>query len=248
MKIDIVTIFPGMVESTLAEGVVGRAIAGGVLDVRVHDLRDYATDRHRVVDDMPFGGGPGMVLKPEPLFAAVEGIAAARGTPGAVILTSPDGDRFTHATAERLKVLDHLVILCGRYEGVDERVRTGLATEALSIGDYVLSGGELAALVILDSVGRLVPGVVGDEASVARDTFTRGLLDYPQYTRPAEFRGMRVPPVLLSGHHGEIERWRRREALARTLAERPEMLETASLDATDQALLKELRQNKEMET
>ncbi|HTH00080.1 MAG TPA: tRNA (guanosine(37)-N1)-methyltransferase TrmD [Vicinamibacterales bacterium] len=248
MKIDIVTIFPGMVESALAEGVVGRAIAGGVLDVRVHDLRDYATDRHRVVDDMPFGGGPGMVLKPEPLFAAVEGIAAARGTPGAVILTSPDGDRFTHATAERLKVLDHLVILCGRYEGVDERVRTGLATEALSIGDYVLSGGELAALVILDSVGRLVPGVVGDEASVARDTFTRGLLDYPQYTRPAEFRGMRVPPVLLSGHHGEIERWRRREALARTLAERPEMLETASLDATDQALLKELRQNKEMET
>ena len=248
MKIDIVTIFPGMVESALAEGVVGRAIAGGVLDVRVHDLRDYATDRHRVVDDMPFGGGPGMVLKPEPLFAAVEGIAAARGTPRAVILTSPDGDRFTHATAERLKVLDHLVILCGRYEGVDERVRTGLATEALSIGDYVLSGGELAALVILDSVGRLVPGVVGDEASVARDTFTRGLLDYPQYTRPAEFRGMRVPPVLLSGHHGEIERWRRREALARTLAERPEMLETASLDATDQALLKELRQNKEMET
>lgn len=248
MKIDIVTIFPGMVESALAEGVVGRAIAGGVLDVRVHDLRDYATDRHRVVDDMPFGGGPGMVLKPEPLFAAVEGIAAARGTPRAVILTSPDGDRFTHATAERLKVLDHLVILCGRYEGVDERVRTGLATEALSIGDYVLSGGELAALVILDSVGRLIPGVVGDEASVARDTFTRGLLDYPQYTRPAEFRGMRVPPVLLSGHHGEIERWRRREALARTLAERPEMLETASLDATDQALLKELRQNKEMET
>jgi tRNA (guanine37-N1)-methyltransferase len=248
VKIDIVTIFPGMVESALAEGVLGRAIAGGVLDVRVHDLRDYATDRHRVVDDMPFGGGPGMVLKPEPLFAAVEGIAAARGTPGAVILTSPDGDRFTHATAERLKVLDHLVILCGRYEGVDERVRTGLATEALSIGDYVLSGGELAALVILDSVGRLVPGVVGDEASVARDTFTRGLLDYPQYTRPAEFRGMRVPPVLLSGHHGEIERWRRREALARTLAERPEMLETASLDATDQALLKELRQNKEMET
>jgi len=248
VKIDIVTIFPGMVESALAEGVVGRAIAGGVLDVRVHDLRDYATDRHRVVDDMPFGGGPGMALKPEPLFAAVEGIAAARGTPGAVILTSPDGDRFTHATAERLKVLDHLVILCGRYEGVDERVRTGLATEALSIGDYVLSGGELAALVILDSVGRLVPGVVGDEASVARDTFTRGLLDYPQYTRPAEFRGMRVPPVLLSGHHGEIERWRRREALARTLAERPEMLETASLDATDQALLKELRQNKEMET
>jgi tRNA (guanine37-N1)-methyltransferase len=248
VKIDIVTIFPKMIESALVEGVVGRAIAGGVLDVRVHDLRDYATDRHRVVDDLPFGGGPGMVLKPEPLFAAVEGIHAARGTPAAVILTSPDGERFTHAAAERLKALDHIVILCGRYEGVDERVRTGLATEALSIGDYVLSGGELAALVIVDSVGRLVPGVVGDEVSVARDTFARGLLDYPQYTRPAEFRGMRVPPVLLSGHHGEIERWRRREALARTLAERPEMLETASLDATDQALLEELRRKKEIET
>ena len=247
MKIDIVTIFPKMIESGLAEGVVGRAIAGGVLDVRVHDLRDYAPDRHRVVDDVPFGGGPGMVLKPEPLFAAVEGIRTTRGTPAAVILTSPDGERFTHATAERLKVLDHIAILCGRYEGIDERVRTGLATETLSIGDYVLSGGELAALVIVDSVGRLVPGVVGDDESVARDTFARGLLDYPQYTRPAEFRGLRVPPVLLSGHHGEIERWRRREALARTLAERPEMLETASLDATDQMLLKELRQNKETE-
>ncbi len=241
MKIDIVTIFPKMIACGLAEGVIGRAITAGVLDVRVHDLRDYAADRHRVVDDMPFGGGPGMVLKPEPLFAAVEGIRAARGAPAAVILTSPDGERFAHATAERLSALDHLVVLCGRYEGVDERVRTGLATEALSIGDYVLSGGELAALVIVDAVGRLVPGVVGDQASVAHDTFARGLLDYPQYTRPAEFRGMHVPPVLLSGHHGDIERWRRREALARTLALRPEMLEQAPLDATDRAVLNELR-------
>jgi len=199
VKIDVVTIFPRMFESALAEGIVGRAIAGGVLDLRVHDLREYATDRHRVVDDMPFGGGPGMVLKPEPLFAAVEGIRAARGIPSAVILTSPDGERLTHARAERLSALDHLVILCGRYEGVDERVRTGLATETLSIGDYVLSGGELAALVIVDAVGRLVPGVVGDEASVAQDTFARGLLDYPQYTRPAEFRGMRVPPCCFRG-------------------------------------------------
>jgi tRNA (guanine37-N1)-methyltransferase len=241
VKIDIVTIFPKMIACGLAEGVIGRAITAGVLDVRVHDLRDYAADRHRVVDDMPFGGGPGMVLKPEPLFAAVEGIRAARGAPAAVILTSPDGERFAHATAERLSALDHLVVLCGRYEGVDERVRTGLATEALSIGDYVLSGGELAALVIVDAVGRLVPGVVGDQASVAHDTFARGLLDYPQYTRPAEFRGMHVPPVLLSGHHGDIERWRRREALARTLALRPEMLEQAPLDATDRAVLNELR-------
>jgi len=244
VKIDVVTIFPRMIESALADGIVGRAIAGGVLDLQVHDLREYAPDRHRVVDDMPFGGGPGMVLKPEPLFAAVDGIRAARGMPGAVVLTSPDGERLTHASAKRLSALDHLVILCGRYEGVDERVRTGLATETLSIGDYVLSGGELAALVIVDAVGRLVPGVVGDEASVAQDTFARGLLDYPQYTRPAEFRGMRVPPVLLSGHHAEIERWRRREALARTLAERPEMLDQAALNATDQALLEELRQQR----
>ncbi len=245
MKIDIVTIFPPMIHAALSDGVVGRAIAAGVVDLKVHDLRDYTTDRHRVVDDLPFGGGPGMVLKPEPMFAAVDAIRAERGTPASVVLTSPDGERFTHAAAERLRRLDHIVILCGRYEGVDERVRTALATETLSIGDYVLSGGELPALVIVDCVARLVPGVVGDEASVARDTFARGLLDYPQYTRPADFRGMRVPDVLLSGHHREIERWRRREALARTLTHRPEMLESASLDPQDEALLKELRENKE---
>jgi len=240
VKIDIVTIFPMMLQGPLAEGVVGRAITSGLLDVRVHDLRDYTMDRHKVVDDMPFGGGPGMVLKPEPVFAAVERIRSERGSPDAVLLTSPDGERFTHRIAERLSALDHIVVLCGRYEGVDERVRTGLATEALSIGDYVLSGGELPALVIVDGVARLVPGVVGDESSVARDTFARGLLDYPQYTRPAEFRGMSVPPVLLSGHHGEIERWRRREALARTLERRPDLLASAALDPEDAALLKEL--------
>jgi tRNA (guanine37-N1)-methyltransferase len=241
VKIDIVTIFPGMVHSALADGVVGRAIAAGRLDVRVHDLRDYATDRHRTVDDMPFGGGPGMVLKPEPLFAAVDAIREERGTPGAVIMTSPDGERFSHAAAVRLSAVEHVVVLCGRYEGVDERVRIGLATETLSIGDYVLSGGELPALVIVDAVARLVPGVVGDAESVARDTFARGLLDYPQYTRPAEFRGMNVPTVLLSGNHAEIERWRRREALARTLELRPDLLEHASLDAEDQKLLNSLR-------
>jgi tRNA (guanine37-N1)-methyltransferase len=240
VKIDIVTIFPKMVEGPLAEGVVGRAIASGLLDVRGHDLRDHTTDRHRVVDDMPFGGGPGMVLKPEPLFRTVEYITTERGVPSAVILTSPDGDAFMHATADRLSRLPHIVVLCGRYEGVDERVRANLATEALSIGDYVLSGGELPALVIVDAVARLVPGVVGDEASVARDTFASGLLDYPQYTRPADFRGMSVPPVLLSGHHKDVERWRRREALQRTLARRPDLLESATLDDGDAALLKEL--------
>jgi tRNA (guanine37-N1)-methyltransferase len=243
MKIDIVTIFPKMVEAPLAEGIVGRAIARGLLDVRVHDLRDSTTDRHRVVDDVPFGGGPGMVLKPEPLFRSVERIRAERGEPSAIILTSPDGRRFSHADAERLSRLPHLAILCGRYEGVDERVRQSLATEDLSIGDYVLSGGELPALVIADAVARLVPGVVGDETSVARDTFARGLLDFPQYTRPAEFRGMDVPPVLLSGHHQAIARWRRREALARTLDRRPDLLDEAALDAEDRAMLEELKRN-----
>jgi tRNA (guanine37-N1)-methyltransferase len=245
MKIDVVTIFPTMVEAPLAEGVVGRAIGRGALDVRVHDLRDHTTDRHRSVDDVPFGGGPGMVMKPEPLFRAVEAIRQERGAPGAVILTSPDGRVFTHREAERLTSLDHLVLLCGRYEGVDARVRHHLATEALSIGDYVLSGGELPALVIIDAVARLIPGVVGDEESVARDTFARGLLDFPQYTRPAEFRGLDVPAVLLSGHHAAIDRWRRREALARTLEERPELLAGATLDREDRALLQELLELRE---
>jgi tRNA (guanine37-N1)-methyltransferase len=229
MQFDIVTIFPKMVEGPLAEGIVARAIARGLLDVRVHDLRDFTTDRHRVVDDMPFGGGPGMVLKPEPLFAAVDRIRETRGTPSAVILTSPDGARLTHDVAKRLSALDHVVILCGRYEGVDERVREHLATAALSIGDYVVSGGELPALVIVDAVARLVPGVVGDESSVAGDTFARdGLLDFPQYTRPAEFRGMSVPPVLLSGHHAEIEKWRREQAIERTRRHRPDLLNKES--------------------
>jgi tRNA (guanine37-N1)-methyltransferase len=241
MKFDVVSIFPSMVTAALADGVVGRAIGRGVIDVAVHDLRDFTTDRHRVVDDMPFGGGPGMVMKPEPFFAAVDHIGRERGTPDAIVLTSPDGARFAHRDAERLSGLGHVVVLCGRYEGVDERVRQYLATESLSIGDYVLSGGELPALVMLDAVARLVPGVVGDEESVARDSFVGGLLDYPQYTRPPLFEGHEVPPVLLSGHHAAIARWRRREALARTLARRPDLLETAALDADDRELLGEIR-------
>ena len=240
MRFDIVTIFPQMVKAPLAEGIVGRSIERGLLDVAVHDLREFATDRHRVVDDVPFGGGPGMVMKPEPLFRAVERIRSQRGVPGAVVLTTPDGEKFTHAVAARLRDVGHVMILCGRYEGVDERVRRHLATEEISVGDYVLSGGELAALVIVDAVARLVPGVVGDQQSVSRDSFATGLLDFPQYTRPAEFDGMAVPPVLMSGHHGEIERWRRRAALARTLERRPELLEKAVLTAEDQQLLKEI--------
>jgi tRNA (guanine37-N1)-methyltransferase len=242
VKLDIVTIFPEMVKAPLKEGVVGRAIGSGLIDVAIHDLRDFTTDRHRVVDDVPFGGGPGMVMKPEPFFAAVEEIRRTRGTPAAIVLTTPDGARFTHHEAERLSRLPHIVLLCGRYEGVDDRVRRHLATEELSIGDYVLSGGELPALVIADAMARFVPGVVGDDASVARDSFTRGLLDFPQYTRPAVFEGHEVPAVLLSGHHAAIARWRRREALARTLERRPELVDRAALDPEDRTLLSELEE------
>jgi tRNA (guanine37-N1)-methyltransferase len=242
VKLDIVTIFPEMVKAPLKEGVVGRAITSGLIDVAVHDLRDFTTDRHRVVDDVPFGGGPGMVMKPEPFFAAVEAIRRTRGTPAAIVLTTPDGAQFTHREAERLSTLPHVVLLCGRYEGVDDRVRRHLATEELSIGDYVLSGGELPALVMADAMARFVPGVVGDEASVARDSFARGLLDFPQYTRPAVFAGHEVPAVLLSGHHAAIARWRRREALARTLERRPELVDRAALDPEDRTLLSELEE------
>ena len=239
LRIDIVTIFPEMVEAALAVGVVGRARGAGMLDIVVHNLRDFTNDRHRVVDDVPFGGGPGMVLKPEPLFVAIETITARRGHPAAVVLTSPAGRRFSQDDARRLAGQEHIVLICGRYEGIDERVHEHVATEELSIGDYVLSGGELPALVIVDAVSRLVPGVVGDEASVEGDSFTRGLLDYPHYTRPAEFRGYRVPEVLTSGHHAEIRKWRRRQALRRTKERRPDLLASAQLDDSERELLYE---------
>src|SRR5258707_3314886 len=192
MTFDIVTIFPAMIEQPLAAGILGRAIERGTLDVRVRDLRDFTTDRHRVVDDVPYGGGPGMVLKPDPIFRALDAIAAERGRPLTVIMTSPQGRRFTQADAERLSGLAHIVVLCGRYEGFDERVRERV-TEELSIGDYVLTGGELPALVVLDAMARFVPRVVGDQQSVAQDTFSRGLLNHPQYTRPPEIAMLRVP-------------------------------------------------------
>lgn len=236
MRVDIVTIFPAMFDGPLAEGVVARGISAGLVDVKVHDLRTFTTDRHRVVDDVPYGGGPGMVLKPEPMFRAVEHIGETRGRADTVILTSPQGRPLTAAMAERLAGLGHLVILCGRYEGVDERIRQHVATEEISIGDYVLSGGELAALVIVDAVSRFVPGVVGDARSVSEDSFARGLLDHPHYTRPAEFQGWKVPDVLLSGHHAEIERWRREQAMARTRSERPDLLGGTERDGTEQGL------------
>jgi tRNA (guanine37-N1)-methyltransferase len=240
VKIDIVTIFPSMVRGSLAEGVVGRAAARGMLDIRVHDLRDHTTDRHRVVDDQPFGGGPGMVLKPEPLFTAVEHIRADRGTPAAVILTSPDGRRFTYADAARLSGLGHIVLLCGRYEGVDERVRAHLATEALSIGDYVLTGGELPAVVVIDAVIRLLPGAI-DAASTTEESVADGLHEYPQYTRPPSFRGRDVPAILAGGDHGAVRTWRLRESLRRTLDRRPDLLSGRDLSGEESALLDELR-------
>jgi tRNA (guanine37-N1)-methyltransferase len=237
---DIVTIFPGMIEQPLAAGVLGRAIDRGTLDLKVRDLRDFTRDRHRVVDDVPYGGGPGMVLKPDPIFRALDAIEAERGKPLTVIMTSPQGRQFTQAEAERLSRLPHIVLLCGRYEGFDDRVRERV-TEELSIGDYVLTGGELPALVILDAVARFVPGVVGDERSVVDDSFSRGLLDFPQFTRPAEIDALRVPDVLLSGNHAEIRRWRKREALTRTLERRPDLLADATLDEEEQEILRELK-------
>ena len=229
-----------MVQAGLAEGVVSRGIEQGLLDIQVHDLREHTSDRHRSVDDIPYGGGPGMVMKPEPLIAAVAQIAATRGTPGAVVLLSPQGRRFSQAEAERLRMLGHVVLLCGRYEGIDERVRALVGAEEMSIGDYVLSGGELPALVVVDAVSRLVPGVVGDEQSVEADSFSRGLLDFPHYTRPAEFAGMKVPDVLLSGHHAQVRRWRKKAALAATLERRPELLEQVALDDEERTLLNEI--------
>jgi tRNA (guanine37-N1)-methyltransferase len=239
VRFDLVTIFPRLCDGPLGEGIVRRAIDRGLVDVRVHDLRDFTTDRHRSVDDVSYGGGPGMVFKPEPLFRAVDAIRGD-GDVDAVVLTSPQGRRFTQREAERLSGLRRIVLLCGRYEGVDDRVRSALATEELSVGDYVLSGGELPALVIVDAVVRLLPGAVGDEASVDVDSFSRGLLDYPHFTRPAEFRGLRVPEVLLSGNHADIRRWRKRESLARTLALRPDLLPSAELDDEERGILRAL--------
>jgi tRNA (guanine37-N1)-methyltransferase len=244
MRIDIVTIFPAMVEHAVRVGVVGRAIERGTLEVAARDLREFTTDRHRVVDDVPYGGGPGMVLKPEPLFRAIDAIEQEGECRPYVVLTSPQGTALTQAVGERLSRLPRLLVLCGRYEGVDERVRARV-NEEISIGDYVLSGGELAALVIADVVARFIPGVVGDDQSVAEDSFSRGLLDFPQYTRPAEIEGesnerLKVPEVLLSGNHADIRRWRKRESLTRTLARRPELLSEASLDEEERIILREL--------
>ncbi len=221
MVVDIVTIFPQMIEPALAEGVVGRARAKGLVDVRARDLRDYTSDRHRVVDDVSFGGGPGMVMKPEPLFRAIEEIAIERGAPTAVILTTPQGRRFSHAEAVRFSRMERLIVICGRYEGVDERVAEALVTDEISIGDYVLTGGELPAMVVLDAVSRHVPGVVGKAESVVHESHSEpGYLEHPQYTRPEVFspaKGVNwsVPEVLLSGDHKKVAEWREKHSKSR---------------------------------
>ena len=262
MKIDIVTIFPDFFRGPLDHGIIRRALEAGLAAIEVHDLRAFAHDRHKTVDDRPFGGGEGMVLKPEPIFECIEALnVAPREAPKearqSVVLLSAQGRRFDQSAAHELAALERIVLICGRYEGVDERVGHYLADRELSIGDYVLSGGELGAAVIVDCVTRLIPGAVGNQASTQQESFTTfsqtqvedgpsstctsgGLLDYPHYTRPADFRGMGVPEVLASGNHEEIRRWRRRTALEKTLRNRPDLLAKAALSDEDQKLLAQI--------
>lgn len=244
MRFDIISIFPGFFTGPFDYGIVRRARESGLVRIEVHDLRQFAEDRHRTVDDRPFGGGEGMVLKPEPLFAAVESLRR-EGPSGHIILLSAQGRLFTQAEAARLARLERIILLCGRYEGVDERVAGRLADQELSVGDYVLSGGELAAATVVDCVTRLLPGALGNEASAVQESFSAGpsaegatgILDCPHYTRPATFRGLAVPEVLLSGHHEQVRRWRRKMALEKTLRNRPDLLERTALSQEDRELL-----------
>jgi tRNA (guanine37-N1)-methyltransferase len=229
MRFDIITIFPDFFREVFDYGIIRRARAAGLVKIDAHDLRAWTSDKHHIVDDRPFGGGDGMVLKPEPIFAAVENLTGtseresyAEGV--RVVLLSPQGRRLTQALVAELARAEHVVLICGRYEGVDERVAEALVTDEISIGDYVLSGGEPAAVVVVDAVVRLIPGALGSETSAVNESFSEGLLDYPHYTRPPEFRGMRVPEILLGGHHAQIERWRREQALQKTERNRPDLL------------------------
>jgi tRNA (guanine37-N1)-methyltransferase len=243
LKFDVLTLFPGILAGPLNESILKRAQEKGHLSVRCWNIRDFADDKHRTVDDSPYGGEAGMVLKPEPVFKAIEAVKS--GSPGDEVLTvllSPQGRLFDHREAERMsREKRRVILLCGHYEAIDERVKDALVDEELSIGDYVLTGGEIAALVVIDAATRLVPGVLGDEESAYRDSFSDGLLDHPHYTRPAEYRGRRVPDVLLSGNHEAIWKWRRRESLRATLLKRPALLETAELTKEDGRVLEELR-------
>ncbi|MBI5522632.1 MAG: tRNA (guanosine(37)-N1)-methyltransferase TrmD [Desulfarculus sp.] len=245
MIFDIVTLLPEVCQAYCQASILGRAVKAGLIEVRLTNPRDFAPDRHRTVDDVPYGGGDGMVMMPGPLVAALEGLP--QGPPARVILLSPRGRPFDQAKARQLAGLERLVLVCGRYEGVDERVRQLAVDEELSLGDFVLCGGELAALAVLEAVSRLLPGVLGGADSAVADSFSDGLLEHPHYTRPPEFRGLTVPEVLLSGHHGAIARWRRKESIRRTLLARPELLAVADLtSALDQRLLAEVRQEEDI--
>ena len=245
-RFDIVTIFPSIINAYLGESILKRAVRNGLLDVKVYDIRDYTTDKHRTVDDYPYGGGSGMVMKIEPMFNALKAIGAD-GEERRKILLSPQGRTYNQDVAEELlQEGKRILLICGRYEGIDERVRETLIDEELSIGDYVMTGGELASLVIIDSVARLCPGVLGDDDSSKEESFTWGILDYPHYTRPPEFMGQVVPGMLLSGNHAKIAEWRRKEALKRTLENRPDLLKKAALSAEDKKMLQELCSQKEI--
>jgi len=240
MKFDVFSLFPGMFMPYLQESILQRAQQNGLILVNIHDIRAYTTDKHHVTDDTPYGGGGGMVMKPEPIFAAVEEVLGSAPTCPVILLT-PQGKPFTQKIALAFSQLEHLAILCGRYEGVDERVRQHLVTEEISIGDFVLTGGELPALMIIDAVSRLLPGVLGDPDGAMDDSFASGLLEYPHYTRPADFRGWTVPDVLVSGNHAEINRWRRQQALERTFNRRPDLLEKMILTKEDLKYLAQLK-------
>ncbi len=242
---DIITIFPDIFYAYLGESILKKAIQKNLVDVKIYNLRDFATDKHRTVDDYPYGGGSGMVMKIEPIYNALKALKSD-GYERLTILLSPQGKRYDQERAERFsREKRRIVLICGRYEGVDERVREYLIDEEISIGDYVLTGGELAALVIIDSVARLIPNVLGDDRSIIEESFSWGILDYPHYTRPYEFEGMKVPDVLLSGNHQEIQRWRRKESLRMTLKKRPDLIEKAHLSPEDNIILKELCSKKE---
>ena len=236
LRLDFVTIFPNMFAPLLAEGVIARGVKQGLLDVRVHDLRDFTTDKHRSTDDEAYGGGPGMVMLAEPVLRCVEAIGLS-SRDAHVVLTSPQGRKFTQSIAGELRAKQHVVFLCGRYEGFDHRVHEALQPDEISIGDFVVSGGEVPAMLMADAIGRLVEGVVGNAGSVEEDSFFRGLLDYPHYTRPEEVRGMRIPDILLSGHHEKIRKWRKEQALRATLEKRPDLLESAELDEEAREIL-----------
>jgi tRNA (guanine37-N1)-methyltransferase len=238
MKFHILTLFPEMFSGVLSASIIGRAMENGILDVQLHNIRDYTVDRHRTVDDAPYGGGAGMVMKVEPLIAALE--AVRKLAPAArLLLTSPRGVTFNQQMSADLAACEDVIIVCGRYEGIDERVVELSGAEELSLGDFILTGGELAAMVVVDAVGRLLPGVLGSDESAAADSFSDGLLEYPQYTRPPEFRGLKVPEVLLSGNHREIAMWRREQSLLRTRRSRPDLLASADLSKKDTAILLE---------